>query len=98
MLDARQLEALAAVLEQGGFGPAAQTLNVTLAAVSLRIRRFHTHAVIGHTLRSSSPSSTARKARARARFMRARCTPLHRVMMSASRACGVSSTRRRSTR
>lgn len=38
MLDARQLEALAAVLEQGGFGPAAQTLNVTLAAVSLRIK------------------------------------------------------------
>jgi LysR family transcriptional regulator (chromosome initiation inhibitor) len=38
MLDARQLEALAAVLEQGGFGPAALALNVTLAAVSLRIK------------------------------------------------------------
>lgn len=38
MLDARQLEALAAVLEQGGFGPAAQSLNLTLAAVSLRIK------------------------------------------------------------
>ncbi len=38
MLDARQLEALAAVLEQGGFGPAAQALNVTRAAVSLRIK------------------------------------------------------------
>ena len=38
MLDAKQLEALAAVLEQGGFGPAAQSLNLTLAAVSLRIK------------------------------------------------------------
>jgi LysR family transcriptional regulator (chromosome initiation inhibitor) len=38
MLDAKQLEALAAVLEQGGFGPAAQALNLTLAAVSLRIK------------------------------------------------------------
>jgi LysR family transcriptional regulator, chromosome initiation inhibitor len=38
MLDARQLDALAAVLEYGGFGPAAQALNLTLAAVSLRIK------------------------------------------------------------
>ncbi|MFW5333008.1 HTH-type transcriptional regulator ArgP [Hydrogenophaga sp. ZJX-1] len=38
MLDARQLEALAAVVEQGGFGPAAQALSLTLAAVSLRIK------------------------------------------------------------
>ena len=38
MLDARQLEALAAVLEHGGFGPAAQALHLTLAAVSLRIK------------------------------------------------------------
>jgi len=38
MLDARQLEALAAVVEHGGFGPAAQTLSLTLAAVSLRIK------------------------------------------------------------
>ena len=38
MLDARQLDALAAVLENGGFGPAAQALNLTLAAVSLRIK------------------------------------------------------------
>lgn len=38
MLDARQLEALAAVLEHGGFGPAAAALHVTLAAVSLRIK------------------------------------------------------------
>lgn len=38
MLDAKQLEALAAVLEQGGFGPAAQALNLTLPAISLRIK------------------------------------------------------------
>ena len=38
MLDARQLDALAAVIEHGGFGPAAQALNLTLAAVSLRIK------------------------------------------------------------
>ena len=38
MLDAKQLDALAAVVEHGGFGPAAQALHITLAAVSLRIR------------------------------------------------------------
>ncbi|MDO9404151.1 MAG: HTH-type transcriptional regulator ArgP [Polaromonas sp.] len=38
MLDARQLEALAAVIEQGSFGAAAKTLSLTLAAVSLRIK------------------------------------------------------------
>lgn len=38
MLDARQLEALAAVIEHGGFGPAAKALSLTLAAVSLRIK------------------------------------------------------------
>jgi LysR family transcriptional regulator (chromosome initiation inhibitor) len=38
MLDARQLEALAAVIEGGSFGAAAKTLSVTLAAVSLRIK------------------------------------------------------------
>ena len=38
MLDARQLEALNAVIEHGGFGPAAKALSITLAAVSLRIR------------------------------------------------------------
>jgi len=38
MLDARQLEALSAVIEHGGFGPAAQALSITLAAVSLRIK------------------------------------------------------------
>ena len=38
MLDARQLEALTAVLEHGGFGAAAQALSLTLAAVSLRIK------------------------------------------------------------
>ena len=38
MLDARQLEALAAVVDHGGFGPAAQSLSLSLAAVSLRIK------------------------------------------------------------
>lgn len=38
MLDARQLEALAAVVEHGGFGPAAQALSLSLGAVSLRIK------------------------------------------------------------
>jgi LysR family transcriptional regulator (chromosome initiation inhibitor) len=38
MLDARQLDALAAVVEHGGFGPAAQALSLTLSAVSLRIK------------------------------------------------------------
>ena len=38
MLDARQLEALAAVIEHGSFGAAAKALSVTLAAVSLRIK------------------------------------------------------------
>lgn len=38
MLDARQLEALAAVVEHGGFSAAAQSLSLTVAAVSLRIK------------------------------------------------------------
>ena len=38
MLDARQLETLAAVIEGGSFGAAAKTLSLTLAAVSLRIK------------------------------------------------------------
>ncbi|MBX3611609.1 MAG: HTH-type transcriptional regulator ArgP [Hydrogenophaga sp.] len=38
MIDPRQLDALAAVAEHGGFGPAAQSLKITLAAVSLRIK------------------------------------------------------------
>lgn len=38
MLDARQLEALATVVEHGSFGAAAQALSLTLAAVSLRIK------------------------------------------------------------
>jgi LysR family transcriptional regulator (chromosome initiation inhibitor) len=38
MLDARQLEALAAVIEHGSFGEAAKALSLTLAAVSLRIK------------------------------------------------------------
>ncbi len=38
MLDTRQLEALAAVVDQGSFQGAAQHLNLTLSAVSLRIK------------------------------------------------------------
>ena len=38
MLDARQLDALAAVMEHGSFGSAAKALSITLAAVSLRIK------------------------------------------------------------
>jgi len=38
MLDARQLQALAAVIEHGSFGQAAQALAITPAAVSLRIK------------------------------------------------------------
>ncbi len=38
MLDARQLEALNAVVEHGSFGAAAQALRLTLSAVSLRIK------------------------------------------------------------
>lgn len=43
MLDARQLEALVAVVEQGGFGPAARALSLTLPAVSLRIKALEEH-------------------------------------------------------
>ena len=38
MLDARQLDALAAVIEHGSFAAAAKALSLTLAAVSLRIK------------------------------------------------------------
>lgn len=38
MLDARQLEALVAVIEHGSFGAAAEQLHLTLAAVSLRVK------------------------------------------------------------
>jgi LysR family transcriptional regulator, chromosome initiation inhibitor len=59
MLDARQLEALAAVIEHGGFGPAAQALNLTLAAVSLRIKALEEHLgqrllVRGKTVRATA--------------------------------------------
>ncbi|HMN92868.1 MAG TPA: HTH-type transcriptional regulator ArgP [Hydrogenophaga sp.] len=43
MLDARQLDALVAVVEHGGFGPAAQALSLTLSAVSLRIKSLEEH-------------------------------------------------------
>ena len=59
MLDARQLEALAAVVEHGGFGPAAKALSLTLAAVSLRIKALEDHLgqrllVRGKTVRATA--------------------------------------------
>ena len=59
MLDARQLEAFAAVIEHGGFGPAAQSLSLTLAAVSLRIKALEEHLgqrllVRGKTVRATA--------------------------------------------
>lgn len=59
MLDVRQLQALAAVIEHGGFGPAAQALNLTLAAVSLRIKSLEEHLgqrllVRGKTVRATA--------------------------------------------
>ena len=42
MLDAKQMDALAAVLEYGGFGPAARALHLTLPAISLRIKGLET--------------------------------------------------------
>ena len=42
MLDARQLEALVAVIEHGSFGAAAERLHLTLAAVSLRVKALET--------------------------------------------------------
>ena len=48
MLDARQLEALVAVIEHGGFGAAAERLHLTLAAVSLRVKALE--AAIGQRL------------------------------------------------
>ena len=59
MLDARQLEALAAVVEHRGFGPAAQALNLTLAAVSLRVKALEEHLgqrllVRGKTVRATA--------------------------------------------
>ncbi|GLS15190.1 MULTISPECIES: HTH-type transcriptional regulator ArgP [Hydrogenophaga] len=59
MLDARQLEALAAVAEHGSFGAAAQALSLTLAAVSLRIKSLE--AALGQRLlvRGKSVRATA---------------------------------------
>ncbi|MDO9030534.1 MAG: HTH-type transcriptional regulator ArgP [Hydrogenophaga sp.] len=59
MLDARQLEALNAVIEHGGFGPAAKALSITLAAVSLRIKSLEEHLgqrllVRGKTVRATA--------------------------------------------
>ncbi len=59
MLDARQLDALTAVVEHGGFGPAARALSLTLPAVSLRIKALEEHLgqrllVRGKTVRATA--------------------------------------------
>jgi LysR family transcriptional regulator (chromosome initiation inhibitor) len=59
MLDARQLEALAAVIEHSGFGPAAKALNLTLAAVSLRIKALEEHLGQRLLVRGKSVRATA---------------------------------------
>jgi LysR family transcriptional regulator (chromosome initiation inhibitor) len=63
VLDARQLEALAMVVEQGSFVAAAQRLNVTLAAVSLRVKALEDHLgqrllVRGKTIRATPAGQT----------------------------------------
>lgn len=59
MLDYRLLEALAAVISQGGFEKAAQTLYLTQSAVSRRIKQLE--AVLGQPvlLRTTPPKPTA---------------------------------------
>ncbi|QDL53325.1 HTH-type transcriptional regulator ArgP [Rhodoferax aquaticus] len=59
MLDTKQLLAFAAVLEHGQFGAAAAQLNLTLGAVSLRIKALETHygqrlLVRGKTVRATA--------------------------------------------
>lgn len=63
MLDAKQLETLAAVVEHGGFGPAAKALSLTLAAVSLRIKTLEAQLgqrllVRGKTVRATAAGQT----------------------------------------
>lgn len=58
MLDARQLEALAAVVAHGSFSAAAQALSLTVAAVSLRVKALEAHlgqrlVVRGKTVRAT---------------------------------------------
>ena len=59
MLDYRLLEALAAVIETGGFEKAAQKLHLTQSAVSQRIRQLENRLGQPVILRSSPPVATA---------------------------------------
>lgn len=59
MLDYRLLEALAAVIETGGFEKAAQKLHLTQSAVSQRIRQLESRLGQPVILRSSPPEATA---------------------------------------
>ncbi len=59
-MDYRHLQALAAVLEHGGFERAAEHLSITQSAVSQRIRKLESE--VGHTLlvRATPPALTPR--------------------------------------
>lgn len=59
MLDYRLLEALAAVMETGGFEKAAQKLHLTQSAVSQRIRQLENRLGQPVILRGSPPTATA---------------------------------------
>lgn len=59
MQDYRLLEALAAVIETGGFERAAQTLHLTQSAVSQRIRQLEHRLGQPVILRSTPPTATA---------------------------------------
>lgn len=59
MLDYRLLEALAAVIETGGFEKAAQKLHLTQSAVSQRIRQLEQRLGQPVILRSTPPAATA---------------------------------------
>ncbi|WP_114418663.1 LysR family transcriptional regulator ArgP [Marinospirillum perlucidum] len=59
MLDYRLLEALAAVIESGGFEKAAQRLHLTQSAISQRIRQLEERLGQPVILRSSPPRATA---------------------------------------
>lgn len=74
MLDARQLEALTAVVEHGSFGGAATALHLTLAAVSLRIKTLEEQLgqrllVRGKTVRTTAAGQTLLAHARRVRLM-----------------------------
>ena len=58
MLDNRQLEALAAVIEEGGFDKAAARLHITQSAVSQRVRNLEEHLGVVLVARTTPPEPT----------------------------------------